>query len=366
MTGEAPASTVRQHIMAYRHAVLHLRMPLRIAVVALVATALHAACRTHPAAPTLIEQSRLAMGSALRVAVWTTDEAGATRAIEQVHGEFERIEAALSIWRPGSDVQRLNAAAGRGPIRVDSDTVAVLEAAAEASRLTHGKFDITFGALSDVWRFDHDQDNRVPTAEEITARLPLIDYTAVRVDKAAGTAEITRPGVRVHLGGIGKGYAVERSAALLRQAGYRDFLIQAGGDLYAAGRRGDRAWRVGLYDPRGSDGATFASTDLEDETFSTSGDYERFFMQDGVRYHHLLDPDTGQPARSCRSVTILARSALTADWASTGVFILGPEAGMALVESLPDVEAVIVTADNDVQVSKGLRERLRIERPPTP
>jgi thiamine biosynthesis lipoprotein len=170
----------------------------------------------------------------------------------------------------------------------------------------------------------------------------------------------------VHLGGIGKGYAVDRAAELLRRAGFGNFLIHAGGDLYAAGRRGNRPWRVGLHDPRGAEGATFASIELADETFSTSGDYERFFIQDGVRYHHLLDPDSGLPARACRSVTILARSALTADWASTGVFVLGPEAGMALVEDLPDVEAVIVTAENEVRVSSGLRARLRIDRQPTP
>lgn len=333
-------------------------------MIALVA--LTAGCRFEPEAPTLVEQSRLAMGSALRVSVWTADGEGAARAIDQVYAEFDRLEQALSVWRPESDVQRLNAAAGRGPVPVGADMRAVLETAVEASRLTDGKFDITFGALADAWRFDHDQDNRVPTPAEIAERLPLIDYGAVRVDEGAGTAEILRPGVRVHLGGIGKGYAVDRAAGLLRRAGFSDFLIQAGGDLYAAGRRGDRPWRVGLFDPRGADGATFASIELTDETFSTSGDYERFFIQDGVRYHHLLDPDIGQPARACRSVTILARTALTADWASTGVFILGPDKGMALVEKLPDLEAVIVTADNEVRVSSGLRDRLQIERQPTP
>jgi len=314
----------------------------------------------------LIERSRIAMGSAFGVTIWTADIDGANRVMQDVYAEVERLEAALSVWRPGSDVQRVNASAGKGPVPVGPDTIAVLDAAAEANRLTGGKFDITFGALADVWKFDHDQDNQVPTPQEIAARLPLVDAAAVRVDRVAGTAEITRPGVRVHLGGVGKGYAVDRSAALLTAAGFRDFLIQAGGDLYAAGQRGDRPWRVGLHDPRGTDGATFASIELRDETFSTSGDYERFFMKDGTRYHHLLDPDTGEPARLCRSVTILARSALTADWASTGVFIMGPEAGMALVESLPDLEAVIVSADNDVRVSSGLKERLRIERPPTP
>jgi len=308
----------------------------------------------------------VAMGSTLRVSIWTADREGAAAAIAAVFDEFERLEAALSVWRPGSDVARLNASAGGPPVAIGADTRAVLRAAREASTLTRGKFDITFGALSDVWRFDHDQDNRVPTPEEVAARLPFVDDAAIDVDEAHGTARITRAGVRVHLGGIGKGYAMDRAADLLRAGGHRNFLIQAGGDLYAAGRRGDRAWRVGLADPRGSNGDSFATIELADETFSTSGDYERYFVNDGVRYHHLLDPDTGQPARLCRSVTIVARSALQADWLSTGVFILGPDEGLALVERLPDVEAVIVTAANEVKVSSGLGARLRLDRQPTP
>jgi FAD:protein FMN transferase len=323
-------------------------------------------CASQPPAAALVEQSRLAMGSTLAIRVWTADTEAATRAIDAVYAEFDRLDRLLSVWQPDSEVQRLNAAAGHGPVPAGPDLRTVLRAAAEASRRTGGKFDVTFGALADIWRFDHDQDNRVPNAAEIDARLPLVDYAAVQVNEAAATAEIARAGVRVHLGGIGKGYAVDRSVAILRQSGFGDFLIQAGGDLYAAGRRGDRPWRIGLFDPRASGGATFGSIELADETFSTSGDYERFFIKDGVRYHHLLDPDTGQPARLCRSVTIVAPSALTADWASTGVFIMGPEAGMALIESLPDVEGVIVSADNEVKVSSGLKDRLRIEREPTP
>jgi thiamine biosynthesis lipoprotein len=306
------------------------------------------------------------MGSALQVSVWTADVEGAERAIDAVYAEFQRLDRLLSVWHPDSEVQRLNRAAGQGPVPIGPDMMAVLRAAEEASRLTGGKFDVTFGALADVWRFDHDQDNRIPTDLEILARLPLVDAAAVTVNPAAGSAEIRRLGVRVHLGGVGKGYAVDRGVDILRGAGFSDFLIQAGGDLYAAGRHGDRPWRVGLYDPRGHDGETFATLELKDETFSTSGDYERFFVKDSVRYHHLLDPQTGQPARLCRSVTILARSALTADWASTGVFVMGPEAGLALVESLPDVEAVIVTAENEVRISSGLQNRLNLERPPTP
>ena len=161
----------------------------------------------------------------------------------------------------------------------------------------------------------------------------------------------------MHLGGIGKGYAVERAVKTMRAAGLRDFLIQAGGDLYAAGLKEGRPWRLGINDPRGPAGRSFATLDLSDGTFSTSGDYARSFVKDGVRYHHIIDPATGQPARLCRSVTIVADSPLVADGLSTGVFLLGPEQGMALVERLPEVEGVIVTAKNEVLVSSGLRDK---------
>ena len=342
-------------------------LPVKSATVALGLAILLGlpACRTGSPAPALVDDTRLAMGSELRIAVWTGQEAAARAAIAAAFAEFDRLEDALSVWRPGSDVQRLNAAAGADPVAVGPDMLAVLDAAQDGSRETRGAFDVTFGALSDIWRFDHDQDNRVPSADEIAARLPLIDHAAVVTDRAAGTARITRPGVKVHLGGIGKGYAVDRAAALLRAAGFNDFALQAGGDLYASGRRGDRPWRMGLNDPRGAGGESFATIELHNETFSTSGDYERFFLKDGVRYHHILDPRTGQPARGCRSVTIVAASALQADWLSTGVFIMGPDEGMALVERLPGVEAVIVTADSEVKISSGLRDRLTVERQPT-
>jgi thiamine biosynthesis lipoprotein len=338
------------------------------ALLAAVLAAASAACgprRDAPAAQRLDEQ-RLAMGSALTLTAWAEDESRARAGFAAVFAEFERLEALLSIWRDGSDVVRLNAAAGTGPIAVARETRAVLHAAERISQWTDGKFDVTFGALAEVWKFDHDQDSQVPAPDEIAARLPRVDHRAVVVDDAAGTAAIARPGVRIHLGGIGKGYAVDRGVALLRAAGLRDFMIQAGGDLYVAGSAGGEPWRLGIQDPRGPGGSHFASLELSDATFSTSGDYERFFEQSGVRYHHLLDPDTGQPARGCRSVTIVTREAVAADGLSTGVFILGPDRGMALIERLPDVEGVIVTADNQVLVSSGLRARLRVERAPTP
>ena len=307
----------------------------------------------------------MAMGSELSLAAWTEDEAGANAAFDEVFEEFERLEALMTVWRDSSDVSRMNAGAGQYAVPVSPEVLEVLGIAGQISDWTDGKFDVTFGALSGLWRFDHDQDNRIPNPEEVRRRLPLIAYEDIELDEAASTAMLKREGMVANLGGIGKGYAVDRAVDILHDHGVRDFMIQAGGDLYVGGRQGDRPWRLGIRDPRGPAEQSFATLELTDATFSTSGDYERFFLRGGRRYHHILDPDRGEPAEGTRSVTIVASRAVLADALSTGVFLLGPEKGMALVERLPDVEGVIVTARNEVVVSSGLQSQLTLLAPPT-
>jgi FAD:protein FMN transferase len=314
----------------------------------------------------LVEATAPAMGSDLRLTAWAVDEAAARTAFVAVVREFDRLDALMSVWRPESDVRRINQAAGRRAVAASPEVREALHAARQVSEWTDGKFDVTFGVLADLWKFDHqNEDHTVPAEADIRARLPLIDYRQIEIDDRAGTVFLRRPGMQMHLGGIGKGYAVERAAAILRRAGLGDFMIQAGGDLYVAGRKDGRPWRLGINDPRGPDGKSFATVDLVDATLSTSGDYARAFVKDGVRYHHIVDPSTGQPARGCRSVTIVADSPLLADGLSTGVFLLGPEAGMALIERLPHVEGVIVSSTNQVLVSSGLKGKLTLLSPPT-
>lgn len=327
---------------------------------------LFAACSPAAAPPPAqpLTESRLAMGSELRLTAWSSDEAATRVAFAAVFADFEKLESLMSTWREGSDVLRLNAAAGGAPVPVSPEVIEVLQLASSFSELSGGKFDITFGALSGLWKFDHDQDDVVPDSEAVRARLPLIAWEDVEVDAQAGTARLRRPGMSVHLGGIGKGYAVDRAAAILRQHGIRNFLIKAGGDLYVGGHPEGRPWRVAIQDPRGASDEPFAYVDLTDATFSTSGDYERFFLSDGRRYHHILDPDTGMPAMASRTVTILARRAVEADALGKIVFILGPDAGMELIERLPDVEGVIVGAYNEVVISSGLKGRLTVLHPP--
>ena len=313
----------------------------------------------------LISASRLSMGSTLTLSAWTTEESAATHAFDEVFAEFTRLERFMSTWIPDSDVSRANREAGVRPVRVSAELRDVLKTARQMSEWTGGRFDVTFGVLSGLWKFDHDQDNAIPDMREVRRRLPLIDHRAIHVDDAAGTVFVARKGMSMHLGGIGKGYAVDRGARLLRQRGIRDFMIQSGGDIYVAGMRDGRPWRLGIQDPRAPANRTFAELDLTDGTLSTSGDYEQYFLKDGRRHHHILDPATGEPARGARSVTIVSNRAVLADGLSTGAFIMGPDAGMALIERLPDVEGVIVSDKNEVLISSGLRDKVRIVAPPT-
>jgi len=313
-----------------------------------------------------VERTQVAMGSSLLLTAWTEDDAAAEAAFDAVFADFERLDALMSVWRDGSEIVRLNAAAGEHPVAIGDDVRKALLTAREVSEWTDGTFDVTFYALAGLWKFDaQDQDDTVPDMNEVRRRLPLINYRDLVVDERAGTAFLTRKGMRVNLGGIGKGYAVDRAREIFRAHGLRDFMIQAGGDLYVAGKKGDRPWRLGIRDPRGPADQIFAAIDLSDSTFSTSGDYERFFMKDGRRYHHILDLRIGEPARGCRSVTLVTDRAVIADALAKGVFVLGPSAGMALIERLDGVEGVIVSDTNEVLVSSGLKNRLMLVAPPT-
>ena len=313
----------------------------------------------------LVDRTRSSMGTELRLTAWTNDEPGVVAAFEAIFREFDRLEGLLSNWQEDSDVQRLNSAAGQHPVRVGTELRDVLETARQVSDWTNGKFDVTFGVMSGLWKFDYqNQDGTIPDHREVVRRRSLINYRDIELDERNGTAFLRRHGMVVNLGGIGKGYAVDRARAILHDRGFRDFLIQFGGDMYAGGREGDRPWKLGIQDPRGPANRIFATVDVSDSTFSTSGDYARSFIKDGRRYHHILDPATGEPSQGCRSVTIMTATATIADGLSTGVFVLGPEHGMALIEQLPDVEGIIVSAKNAVLVSPGLQGRMTLLSPP--
>ena len=313
----------------------------------------------------LVIRSKKVMGTRVTVSIWTDDETAAAKAIAAVFEELGRIDKLMTTWKDDSQVSKINSAAGVEAVPVSDEILTVLNKALEVSRASNGAFDITVGAFRGLWKFDEDKDGTIPTPAQVRSRLPLVDYKKITVDKKKKTVKLGKKGMRITLGGIAKGYAVDRAVKLLYDRNYVDFIIQAGGDLYVSGRRGNRSWRVGIRDPRGGRDSTFAIAAIENRTFSTSGDYERYVLKDGVRYHHILDPATGQPIRHTRSVTIMAKDAFTADAWSTALFVIGVEKGMQMVEKMPDIEAVFVDKDNKIHISSGLEGKVWVHRQPT-
>jgi thiamine biosynthesis lipoprotein len=318
-----------------------------------------------PAARKLVHSSK-AMGTSVQITIWTDDEDAAARAAQAAFSEMDRLDRMMTTWLPDSEVSQINAAAGKAAVHVSDETFAVISKAVEVSRASRGLFDITVGAFGGLWKFDEDMDGTLPAPAEVEARRKLVGWKGIVLDRKRHTVRLRRKGMRITLGGIAKGYAVDRAAHAIIEAGLSDFIMQVGGDMYVSGKKGSVPWMVGIRDPRGSRDHSFAVAPVEDHAFSTSGDYERGFVKDGVRYHHILDPRTAQPARATRSVTVLAKDAFTADAWSKVLFILGAKDAMPLVEKMPDFEAVFVDADNKVHVSSGLTGKLKILTEPTP
>jgi thiamine biosynthesis lipoprotein len=310
-----------------------------------------------------------AMGTHLAYAAFTTsalDEVKVRALFDAATAEIVRLERLMTTWDPESEVSRVNAASGKAPVVVGPETLDVIREALRTSAISDGTFDITFETLHGLWKFDQDLDPHPPSAAAVQALVRYVGFRHVKVDATASTVFLDEPHVRIGLGGIAKGYAVDHAVKVLLDGGLVSFYAQAGGDLYAHGSKPDGSpWISGIRDPRGPENDYFATMAVSDHAFSTAGDYERSYVVSGKRYHHIIDPRTGYPATASRSVTIWAPTALIADEIDDAVFILGPERGLALVESLDGVGAVIVDAHNRVWTSQRLEGRVHPVHPPT-
>ncbi|MBM4364728.1 MAG: FAD:protein FMN transferase [Deltaproteobacteria bacterium] len=284
-----------------------------------------------------------------RVEVTLPDDAEAAVHAAGVFAIFRAVEEEANEWREGSPLARVNAAAGGEPVAVPAPTHALVKRGIEISQLTGGKFDLTWAALWDLWDF---RARRVPTAAEVSSRLPLIDYA--RVELGSDTVRLPEAGMKIGLGGIAKGWALDRARQYLDEHGRRDFLVSAGGQVYAAGHNAEgQPWRVGVRDPDGEASSALALLGVSDASVSTSGDYERYFERDGVRYHHIIDPGTGWPARGLRAVTVVSADATLADAASTAIMVAGPAGAAAMVKAL-GVEALWIASDGMVYATGGM------------
>jgi len=292
------------------------------------------------------------MGTAVRVELWHEDSAQGRLAIGVVMDDMRRIDAEMSTFKDDSEISRINAHAAEGPVQVSAELASLIARALEFSETTHGAFDITYASVG--YLYDYRKHVKPDDATRERA-VEAVDYRNVTVDLAANTVSFAKKGVRIDLGGIAKGYAVEHGAQLLRERGIEHAIVTAGGDSRIIGDRFGRPWMVGIRDPRSKEGVV-TRIPLEDEAISTSGDYERFFEEDGVRYHHILNPKTGKSADLVRSVTIIGPDGTSTDALTKGVFIVGWEKGIELIESLPGFETVIIDADGGLHYSKGLRQ----------
>lgn len=277
--------------------------------------------------------------------------ANAARIARLAEEEALRIERKFSRYRDGSVLSEINRNAGRTPVAVDEETDALVESALDLSLRTEGRFDPTVGVLRGAWDF---RSGRVPSREEVDALRPLVD--ASLVSRRDGTVFLRREGMELDLGGIGKEYAADRVARVLLEQGISAAVVNFSGDVRTVGRRLDRhPWKIGVRDPRDPRRIRFSVRPMAGAGVATSGDYERGFVKDETRYHHILDARTGWPARGVASATVVAGSADTAGRFASAAFLLGIEKGLALLESTKGLEGALIAEDGAIHATRGMK-----------
>jgi len=301
-----------------------------------------------------VTHTKMLMGTLVEVTLIDGNRTGFDNAAEKAFAEIKRLEAIFSSYKSESFAVRVSQAAGKRPVKVSPEFIEVLKTALKVSELSGGAFDPTIGALGRLWGYSG-ENGVVPSKDEIKKTLPLVDYKKVFVDEKTGTVFLKTKGMTINLGGVAKGYIVSKAVETLKKNGVTEGIIKAGGDMVAFRTTGGsrEPFKIGIQHPR--EKKLLGVAHVTNGAVSTSGDYERFFMIAGHRLHHILDPKTGFPADKSMSVTVTGPDATEADALSTAIFVMGPEAGMELLERLDGYEGVIVGAEEKVSTSKGFK-----------
>jgi thiamine biosynthesis lipoprotein len=321
-------------------------MTARIAAIA----ALLVSLTSLPAWAEWHERTEAIMGTRIYVEVWSEDATKGEAGIDAVMADMRRIDMLMSHYKPESQLSQINARAAQEPVQVDPELFDLIKLSTHYSIITEGAFDITYASVGHLYDFPH---HVKPTEAQIVAALPGVNWRNMLLDPEHHTVRFEHQGMRIDLGGIGKGYAVDHSIGILQARGFQHALVTAGGDSRIIGDRMGRPWVIGIRNPDDKD-KVVTRIPIVNSAMSTSGDYERFFDEGGVRYHHIIDPRTGHSASKVRSATILGPTATETDGMSKTAFVLGPEKALEIINRLPRYDAIFVTPEGKILYSNGL------------
>ncbi len=300
--------------------------------------------------PLQVQRTQFLLGTLVEITVRDSESTQAQRAITRAFQEIRRIESLMSSYLPESEVSRINRQAGGESVTVSREVVEVIRSGIHWGARSQGSLDITLGPIVDLWNFD-EEVLEIPDPVKVKQSLQLVDYNKVEID--GQSIRLPQKGMVLQLGSIAKGFAVDRAIETLKSNGIQQALINAGGDLRVLGNGGNGTpWKIGLQHPRKLDELT-ASFELNNQSVATSGDYQKFFMHGGKRYHHILNPATGLPARESVSATVIGPNAMVADALATAVFVLGPNKGIDLLNSLEEWEGLVIGKNQKQYLSKG-------------
>ncbi|MFQ5965275.1 MAG: FAD:protein FMN transferase [Candidatus Scalinduaceae bacterium] len=319
--------------------------------------------------PKLFKKVMLSMGTVFEVSAYASDNYKTEKTFNDVFKEINRLDYLMSNYKDDSELSKVNKNAALGPVYCDIELIHIIEQSLKYSDVTKGAFDITIGPLMKMWGFFKGQ-GKIPGKEDLESILKSVSYKNIIIEEKVKKSLFRRPSIvktisfkdhntKIDLGAIGKGYALDTATRILRKNGIKSALINFAGNIYAYGTPpGKKSWAIGLQHPRKND-SIIGSFKIKDKAVSTSGDYEKFFIVDGERHSHIIDPRTGKPVKGIVSVTVIADNATRADALSTGIFVLGLEEGMKLIEGLPDVEGVIIheniNSELSINTSSGMK-----------
>jgi len=311
----------------------------------------------------LVKQEQQLMGTKVEIQAIGPSKPEIDQAIVRAFDEIRKIEDMAHPNREGSDVVLLNQSSGKHPVKVHEEIFEIFKQAREISERSHGAFDITFAAAGKLWNFK-DPDAKFPTKKQLAEAVKLIDFRELMLDDEKRTAFLKKQGMQVGLGAIAKGYAADKAMAVLKQDHIKNAIVDAGGDVLLAGSKLGQPWTVGIQHPRKPHGQLYAILRVtKDAAVVTSGDYERFFIRDGILYHHILNPKTGEPARLCQSVTVIGPTGMLSDALATAIFVMGPEKGLEMVETFyPQVDVLIIDAVGGERRTAHFEEHVTILR----